>query len=83
MFITAFVWGLGVTFGGSLGLMLFVLMNYGFKRISQTEADKTLLDYHQKANEALVERNMLTLKTISALENIAEAIEWQEGKSVG
>ena len=80
MFWTAFVWGLGVTFGGSIGLMLFVLMNYGFKRLAESESAKSIEHYHKLSQEALVERNMLTKRQIAVLERIAEANESMAGQ---
>lgn len=75
MFLTALVWGFGVTLGGSVGLMAFVLMNYGFKRVAESESAKSIEHYHKLSQEALVERNMLTNRQIAVLERIAEANE--------
>ena len=80
MFLTALVWGFGVTLGGSVGLMAFVLMNYGFKRVAESETAKSIEYYHKLSQEALVERNMLTKRQIAVLERLAEANESMAGQ---
>jgi hypothetical protein len=72
MFLTAVVWGLGVSVGGSIGTMCFVLMLAAFKRATESETAKEILSFHERSHEALQERNQLTEKQI---EHIA-AIRW-------
>jgi len=75
MFWTAFIWGLGTTVGGSIGLMLFIVLYALFKRITKSETDKAIESFHERSHAALEERNKLTTETIMHLRTIAEATE--------
>jgi hypothetical protein len=78
MFWTAFVWGLGVTVGGSFGLMSFVVLYAGWQWLTQTKAAKRLAEYHEAANAALERRNELSIQMIEHLATIATAAERYE-----
>lgn len=75
-FYTAFVWGLGISCGASIGCLILIIMNMGL----------ALLDGRAKKHEQaraqerevllqLAERNELTRDTIGCLERIADAAE--------
>lgn len=72
MFWTAFVWGLGVSLGGSIGLLAFVLMFAAFKAASETETMKKIDRHSQLVLAALVKRNDLTEETNAQLESLVE-----------
>ena len=74
MFWTAVVWGLGVSFGGSIGLMAFVLMFAVWKAFSETETAKTIEQHNDLVLAALLRRNDLTAKANEDLEKIAIAM---------
>lgn len=72
MFWTAFVWGLGASCGGSLGVMLFVVMFFALQWFAGTKAGKTSLEYAELAQAALERRNELTERQIEHLDAIVE-----------
>ena len=78
MFWTAFVWGMGATVGGSIGLMLFVVLFACFKTVTQSKAVKAIESFHERSHQALLDRNKLTLQTIEHLATIAAATERYE-----
>lgn len=69
MFWTAFVWGLGVTAGGSIGLMGFIVLYAGWEWLTGIAAKKAeLLGFNAQSLQALRDRN---LKTDEMLEHFA------------
>lgn len=76
MFWTAFVWGLGVSFGGSIGMMGFVVMITAWRLVAETEVAKRGTELAELANAALVRRNELTELQIKKLEEIARSAEF-------
>lgn len=77
MFWVAVVWGLGVTLGGSIGMMAFVVLFTGFKWMTQTEAVKKAERVSELSIAALTRRNQLTSEQIEQLNRIASAMEKQ------
>lgn len=81
MFWTAFVWGLGVTVGGSLGLMLFVVLFAGWSWLMGTETAKRAAEVAELGLIALQERNNLTKCQLEVLDRnldrIANCIKYQ------
>ena len=75
MFWTAFVWGLGVSCGASLGVFVLILMKSGLNRI------ETLLGWHtvnlvnQKMIALLTERNVLTGEIAKEMAKLVVALE--------
>lgn len=65
-FYVAFVWGLGVSFGGAVGVLAFVILNRCVDWVS-CRGDALAA--------ALQERNVLSADTVSALLQIADAAE--------
>jgi len=71
MFWSAFIWGLGVTVGGSIGLMLFVFL-FGLYKSKASQSSVELAEF---ANKALTRRNELTEKQIEHLLSISLSLE--------
>lgn len=78
MFWTAFIWGLGTTLGGSIGLMSFVAMKCIWDIAVNTKTAQRASDLAKLANDALVRRNELTEKQIEHLATIASSLEDME-----
>ena len=78
MFWTAFVWGLGATFGGSIGLMAFVVMFAGWQWLANTKTAKRASEVAELSLKALDRRNDLTNEQINMLERVASAVEGLE-----
>lgn len=70
MFWTAIVWGLGVSIGGSVGLMSFFVMYHFFKVWVNDESLKSLRNFQKQQMEALEKRNELTVQSIEQLVGI-------------
>lgn len=79
MFWTAFIWGLGVSVGGAVGVLFFVLFFKAMERLLNTKAVKESIDYAEKSLEALQERNDLTVQIIDQLAQISHQLN--QGKS--
>lgn len=74
MFWTAFIWGIGVSFGAAFGLIAYFVMFWSLEWLVGRTADK--LDYKKNARDslaALILRNELTEETNGYLEQIARA----------
>jgi hypothetical protein len=70
-FLTALIWGLGVSLGASVGCMVFVLL-FGFYR--EKDASKSR-EISERSLAALTTRNDLSEQQIAALERIAATME--------
>ncbi len=79
MFWTAFVWGLGATVGGSIGLMCFVLMFAAFKSISESKAVKAAEQYYDESLKALLLRNEIGQQQANHLEACARTLTVMRG----
>lgn len=77
MFWTAVCWGLGVTLGGSIGLMGFIVLYDLWVRLARSKVMKRANELAELSQAALTRRNDLTEKQIETLERIAVAIESQ------
>ena len=75
MFWTAFIWGLGTTLGGSIGLMSFIALKCIWDMTVNSKPMKLANELAELANAALVQRNELTEKQIERLEQIADNID--------
>lgn len=75
MFWTAFIWGLGVTVGGSIGLMLFVVLFFCWSCVAHSKTAKRANELAELSQAALVRRNELTEKQIDHLAVIADAAD--------
>lgn len=75
MLWTAFTWGLGVTCGGSFGLMVFVVLFAVWKWLAETKIAKAGREIAELSLNALIKRNELTEEQIDMLERIAVACE--------
>lgn len=82
MFWTAFLWGLGMSCGGSIGLLLFAV---GFKALQwltgQTERLSRLEQFNRETLAALNERNALTQDTNATLTEIVSAVYHRERRN--
>ena len=78
MFWTAFVWGVGVTLGGSIGLMVFVVLFAGWQWLANTKTAKRASEVAELSLKALDRRNELTHEQIQMLERVASAVEGLE-----
>jgi hypothetical protein len=74
MFWTAFIWGLGATLGGSIGLMSFVAMKCIWDIVVNTKTAQRANDLAGLANAALIRRNELTEKQIGQLSAISASL---------
>lgn len=70
-FLTALVWGLGVSLGASVGFMVFVLL-FGFYKDKTGQRAKEI---NEESVAALKRRNELTGYQVAALERIADTME--------
>jgi hypothetical protein len=75
MFWTAFIWGLGVSFGASFGLMSFVILKWIWDATANAKPVRRAGELAELANAALVRRNQLTEQQIAKLGEIAEIID--------
>jgi hypothetical protein len=75
MFWTAFIWGLGVTLGGSMGLMAFILLYDLWVKLGRSKTMKRANELAELANAALTRRNELTEIQIEHLATIASSLE--------
>lgn len=75
MFWTAFIWGLGVTLGGSIGLMAFVVLFAGWSWLANTKTVKRASEVAELSLKALDRRNDLTEGQIATIERIAIVAE--------
>jgi len=75
MFWTAFIWGLGTTLGGSIGLMSFIALKCIWDMTVNSKPVKRANELAELANAALVRRNELTEKQIEKLNDIAHVID--------
>lgn len=80
MFWTAMVWGLGVTLGGSMGLMAFIILYDLWVKVGRSKAMKRANELAELANTALMKRNELTEEQLVLLERMAVVME-QHGSS--
>ena len=78
MFWTAFIWGLGVTVGGSFGMMCFIVLFAGWNWLTNTKAVKRAAEVAELSLAALDKRNKLTVQQIEYLAAIAAAAERYE-----
>ncbi len=75
-FFTALTWGLGVSLGGAVGLLVFMIAKIGLDWVlGRAEAVERVIDFHHKSLGALERRNNLTVEITEALRRIAEAAE--------
>ncbi len=74
MFWTAVVWGLGVSFGASIGAMSFVVLLYLWNLLVRSEQYKRANEYAELSQAALVRRNELTEQQIEQLAKMTECI---------
>ncbi len=60
MFWTAFVWGIGATAGGSIGLMVFVILFAAWSRVAKTPAAVRANELAELTYAVMVQRKELT-----------------------
>lgn len=70
MFWTAFVWGIGATAGGSIGLMVFVILFAAWSRVAATPAAVRANELAELTYEALVRRNELTARQLDMVNTL-------------
>jgi hypothetical protein len=75
MFWTAFIWGLGTTLGGSIGLMSFIAFKCIWDMTVNSKPLKRANELAELANAALVRRNELTEKQIGKLGEIVAHLD--------
>lgn len=74
-FYAAFVWGLGVSFGASVGLLAFMVAKAGMDwLLGKADHLERMMQRDVDSLEKLERRNSLTIETIVALDKIAEAV---------
>jgi hypothetical protein len=74
MFWTAFVWGVGVSFGASFGLLFLVIMLCFVVAFCTSDRVKKSTELAEAANAALLHRNALTEKQLGTLASIAVSL---------
>ena len=75
MFWTAVLYGLGGSIGASVGFMLFVVLFSTFKAFAFSKSTKTLMDYHESNNKALIERNEISEEQVREINKVAAILE--------
>ena len=78
MFWTAFIWGLGATCGGSIGMMAFIMLVSLWKWLTETKAAKRSSEVAELMLAALDRRNELTNEQLVLLGRIAVAMEQRD-----
>lgn len=79
-FLTAFLWGTGLSLGLCVGLVAWVFLRTAtYKLLGITEDLQKHVEISVKSLAALYERNDLTVKTNEALELIAERLQRDSG----
>lgn len=73
-FWTAFIWGIGVTLGGSMGMMAFVVLFTVWRWVTNTKSARRASEVAELSLQALARRNQLTVDQIERLDRIAAAI---------
>lgn len=76
MFWHAFIWGFGCTVGGSLGLMVFIVLHDLWRALIKTKGAMRANELAELANTALTRRNELTEQQIEQLASIAQSAEF-------
>lgn len=71
MFWTAFVWGIGATAGGSVGLMLFVVLFAAWSYLMRTPAAVRSMELAELTYTAMLKTNELTEKQVMQLTSLA------------
>lgn len=71
MFWTAFVWGIGVAAGGSIGLMVFVVLFAVWSRIARTPAAVRANELADLMYAVTVERKALSAQQLDVLNTLA------------
>ena len=75
---TAFLWGLGVSCGAAIGLLVFLLMKSGLEwSMGIRETNLTIERTNRASLAALLERNKHTEETNELLDRIADSLETQ------
>jgi len=78
--LTAFVWGVGVSLGAVVGLLVFLVVKVlldtasGERHTRQSTRQNTI-DANNETVQLLDQRNKLTIQTTDTLIRIAEALE--------
>ncbi len=72
IFITAFIWGTGISLGLCVGLAAWTWLR---PLVGSKDEWMTVKEYNRMSIEALEERNRLTYLQIAATERIANAAE--------
>lgn len=73
-FWIAFVWGIGATAGGSIGMMTFVVMLFGWRWLVETKAVKRSIEVAELSLSALEKRNEISCEQIAILERLTSAV---------
>lgn len=80
MFVTAFIWGIGVSCGACGGLLLFAVLKALLDRITGKAAYDTMLEYNRKVLAALIDRNEMTELMVEHLEHLGTIAESMKEK---
>lgn len=74
MFWTAFVWGIGATAGGSVGLMLFVVLFAAWSYLMRTPAAVRSMELAELTYAVAVERKELSERQLTAVTGLAASM---------
>lgn len=74
MLWTAFVWGIGVSFGAASGTMLFVILYFALLKLVAPNFQTKTETYRQYIMEAMAHRNEIAMETNELLQEIAAAM---------
>jgi len=75
MFWTAFIWGIGVSFGASFGVLFLAIMLCFVVAFCTSDRVKKSTELAEAANAALLHRNELTEKQIEMITKAAYHLE--------
>lgn len=76
MFWSAVMWGLGVSLGGSVGIMLFVVVFTAWMHLVSGARIRRTQEIAELSLKALDRRNHLTEKQISELSELSCAVQY-------
>lgn len=79
MFWTAFVWGIGVTAGGSIGLMVFVVLFAAWSMLVKTPTMRRAEELSELAYTAMLHTNELSEQQLTQITAIAASADIMAG----
>jgi len=80
IFVTGFLWGLGISLGAGIGLLVYILARDGLTWVTgQADTIQDIRHVNRASLEALQSRNELTVQIIEKLAEINDSLDRQAG----